>query len=116
MTLTRIVPCAQAYAVWSYACASCSSTFHMVEARTAESASLSERRALPRHNVTISGTVKFGADTSSCMVRDVSAAGARIDFTDRAKIPADFMLITEGSHLPCHLIWRKEGKFGIAFD
>ena len=116
MTLARIVPCTEGYAIWSYGCTKCSSTFHMVEARTTDSARLPERRAVPRHNVIISGTVKFGADTFSCLVRDVSAAGARVDLIDRAKIPAHFMLIAEGSHLPCHLIWRKERRIGIAFN
>jgi hypothetical protein len=116
MTLVHIVPCAEGYALWSYGCTNCSSTFHMVEARTADSACLSERRAVPRHSVTISGTVEFGAGRFSCMVRNVSAAGARLDLTGRARIPAHFTLIAEGSHLPCHLIWRKERRIGIAFN
>jgi hypothetical protein len=115
MTLARVVPCAEGYAIWSYGCTNCSRTFHMVEAQTADSACLSERRAMPRHNVIISGTVKFGADTFSCMVRDVSAAGARVDLTDRAKIPTQFTLIAEGSHLPCQLIWRDDRRIGVAF-
>jgi DNA-directed RNA polymerase subunit RPC12/RpoP len=116
MTLAGVVPCTEGYAIWSYRCTNCSRTFHMVEARTADSACRSERRAVPRHNVTISGTVKFGADTFSCMVRDVSAAGARVDLTDRTKLPLHFTLIAEGSHLPCQLIWRKERRIGVVFN
>jgi hypothetical protein len=116
MTLARVVPCAEGYAIWSYGCTNCSRAFHMVEARTADSARLSERRGVPRHNVIISGTVECGADTLSCMVRDVSAAGARVDLTDRAKLPTHFTLIAEGSHLPCQLIWRDDRRIGVAFN
>jgi hypothetical protein len=50
------------------------------------------------------------------MVRNVSAAGAGLDFTNRASIPERFMLIANGSLLRCHLIWRRERRMGIAFD
>jgi hypothetical protein len=116
MTLARVVPCAEGYAIWSYRCTNCSRTFHMVEARTADSACRSERRAVPRHNVIMSGTVEYRAGRFSCMVRDVSAAGARVDLTDRTKIPVRFTLIAEGSHLPCHLIWRDGRRIGVAFS
>ncbi len=116
MTLARVVPCAEGYAIWSYGCTNCSRTFHMVEARTADSACLSERRGVPRHNVIIPGTVECGRGKFSCMVRDVSAAGARVDLTDRTKLPLHFTLIAEGSHLPCHLIWRDGRRLGVAFN
>jgi hypothetical protein len=25
-------------------------------------------------------------------------------------------LVTEGNHLPCRVVWRKEKRIGIAFD
>jgi hypothetical protein len=116
MGLTGIVPCAEGYATWSYACENCDSAFHMVEARTADGAGSFERRVVARYNVMASGTVEFGGGKFFGMVRNVSAAGARLDLTDSRRIPAHFSLITEGSYLPCSLIWRKEKQIGIAFN
>ena len=39
-----------------------------------------------------------------------------IDVTSPVGIPDHFTLIADGSHLPCHVIWRKEKRIGIAFD
>jgi hypothetical protein len=88
----------------------------MVAARTADSAAHSERRVVARHRVITSGTIEFGGGRLACMVRDLSAAGASLDSTGRARIPKRFTLITEGSHLPCRVVWRREGRIGIAFD
>jgi hypothetical protein len=50
------------------------------------------------------------------MVRDVSAAGACLGLTSRAQLPKIFTLMTDGSSLPCHTIWRRGKQIGIAFD
>jgi hypothetical protein len=33
-------------------------------------------------------------------------------------IPAKFLLVIpgDGLHLPCHVVWRKEYRIGVAFD
>ncbi len=51
----------------------------------------------------------------SCLVRDVSAAGAGLDLTGRAATPEHFTLIAFGAQLPCQVIWRQEKRIGIAF-
>jgi len=116
MVLSGIVPCAEGYDMWSYRCPNCSETFIMVAARAADSASRSERRVVARHPVITSGTIEFGGGEIACTVRNLSAAGAELDSTGRARIPQRFTLIAEGSHLPCQVIWRREGRIGIAFD
>ena len=116
MALSGIVPCADGYDMWSYRCANCGGTFTMVAARTADSASHAERRVVARHRVTTSGSIEFGGDRLACMVRNLSAAGAGLDSTGRARIPKRFTLIAEGSRLRCRVIWRREGRIGIAFD
>jgi hypothetical protein len=116
MVLNRVVPCAEGYDTWSYNCANCSGTFTMVDARTAGSASLSERRVVSRHSVATPGTIEFGGGRHACMVRNVSAAGASLDATGRVRIPKHFTLVAEGSVLPCRVIWRREGRIGTAFE
>jgi DNA-directed RNA polymerase subunit RPC12/RpoP len=116
MALGGIVPCADGYDMWSYRCANCGGTFAMVAARTADSASRAERRVVARHRVTTSGSIEFGGDRLACMVRNLSAAGAGLDSTGRARIPKRFTLIAEGSRLRCRVIWRREERIGIAFD
>jgi predicted nucleic acid-binding Zn ribbon protein len=116
MVLCGIEPCADGYDMWSYRCANCGGTFTMVAARTADSASHAERRVVARHRVTTSGSIEFGRGQLACMVRNLSAAGAGLDSTGRARIPKRFTLIAGGSHLLCRVIWRREGRIGIAFD
>jgi hypothetical protein len=116
MVRSGIVPCAEGYEIRSYRCANCGGTFHMVAARTAESASHSERRVVARHRVTSSGTIVFGGGRLACMVRNLSAAGASLESTGCARIPKRFTLIAGGSRLPSRVIWRREGRIGIAFD
>jgi hypothetical protein len=38
------------------------------------------------------------------------------DATSPAGIPEHFMLVADGSQLPCHVVWRKEKRVGAAFD
>ena len=115
MALTGIVPCAEGYVMWSYRCANCDGAFNMVETRTADSAGSFERRVVPRHSVAISATVEFGGDMLLGMVRNVSAAGARLELSSRRRMPGAFILIADGSRLLCRLIWRKGKLLGIAF-
>jgi len=115
MTLSGITPCAEGYDMWSYRCSTCSEALIMVEARTPASAAVSERRLVPRHPVATAGTIETNAGVVACMVRNVSAAGAELSLSRQMRTPGHFTLVTEGSHLPCQIIWHREKRIGLVF-
>jgi hypothetical protein len=115
MSLNGITPCAEGYDMWSYRCFTCSDVLNMVEARTPSSAAVSERRRVLRHPVATAGTIESDGSAVACMVRNLSAAGAELSLTRRMQTPEHFTLVTEGSHLPCHVVWHREKRIGLAF-
>ena len=52
------------------------------------------------------------------MVRNLSISGAALDVTRTVGIPEHFNLVfpADGLHMPCHVVWRKEKRIGVAFD
>jgi hypothetical protein len=115
MTFNGITSCAEGYDMWSYRCFKCSEVFNMVKARTSSSAAISERRLISRHPVATAATIKSDAGIVACMIRNLSAAGAELGLPRRMQTPEHFILVTEGSHLPCRRIWYKEKRIGLAF-
>jgi hypothetical protein len=77
---------------------------------------MEEHRIAPRHRVLKAGTIEFGGGAINCMVRNVSAGGAALEVSSPVGIPEHFRLFADGSHLPCHVVWRKEKRIGVAFD
>ena len=79
---------------------------------------MAESRKLPRHRVLKAGTIGFGGGAIDCVVRNLSPKGAALKVSNQAGIPERFILIVpaDGLHLPCHIIWRRERRIGIAFD
>jgi hypothetical protein len=53
-----------------------------------------------------------------CSVRNVSNTGAALDVTSPIGIPDQFALVLpgEGLPMPCHVVWRKQRRLGVAFD
>jgi hypothetical protein len=78
--------------------------------------SMDEHRIATRHRVLKAGTIEFGGGAIDCTVRNISATGAALDVTSPVGIPAQFTLVTDGSQLPCHVVWRKEKRIGVTFD
>jgi PilZ domain len=78
---------------------------------------VSEYRRAPRHRVLKSGTIGFGGGAIDCLVRNLSASGAALEVANQIGIPDRFMLAVpgDGLHLPCHIVWRKERRIGVAF-
>lgn len=77
-----------------------------------------EKRSEQRHRLLKTGTIKFGPTAITCMVRNMSNTGAALDVTSPDLIPEHFTLVfdSEGRHVPCHIVWRKEKRIGVAFD
>jgi hypothetical protein len=80
---------------------------------------MDEHRIAQRHRVLKGGTIAFnGAAGISCTVRNLSETGAALDVISPVGIPESFMLVVDGNQAskPCHVVWRKEKRIGIAFD
>jgi hypothetical protein len=79
---------------------------------------MSKPRAAPRHRVLKAGTIEFGGGAIDCIVRNLSNTGAALDVTSPIGIPDRFTLVlpTDGLHMPCHVVWRKQRRLGVAFD
>jgi hypothetical protein len=77
---------------------------------------MEEHRISTRHRVLKAGTIEFGGGAIDCTVRNMSATGAALDVTSPLGIPAQFTLVTDGSHTPCRVVWRKEKRIGVTFD
>jgi hypothetical protein len=73
----------------------------------------------PRYRVAKPAKIEYDGDKIACIIRDLSVTGAAIEIADRATvIPTKFTLIVpeDGLRLPCHLVWRRDFRAGIAFD
>ena len=79
---------------------------------------MSENRTSQRHRVLKAGTIEFGGGGIDCMVRNISDAGAALDVSSPVGIPEHFTLIVtvDGLQKPCHVVWRKQKRIGVAFD
>lgn len=77
-----------------------------------------EKRASPRKPVLMSAAIAFAENKVSCLVRNMSIEGAALDVDKRHDIPERFSLVfkADGSHIPCHIVWRQEELIGVAFD
>ena len=77
-----------------------------------------EKRTSPRKTVLMSGAIEFASGTLNCLIRDISISGAALDVTNPLEIPERFNLVfkADGTHIPCHVIWRQGEQIGVAFD
>jgi hypothetical protein len=77
-----------------------------------------EKRAGPRKTVLMSGAIEFAGSTINCLIRNISISGAALDVSNPLDIPERFNLVfkADGTHIPCHVIWRQEEQIGVAFD
>jgi hypothetical protein len=77
-----------------------------------------ERRAIPRNTVLMSGAIEFAGSTINCLISNISISGAALDVTSPLDIPERFNLVfkADDTHIPCHVVWRKEERIGVAFD
>lgn len=78
-----------------------------------------ERRKTSRHRILKPGTIAFNRGGGiSCMVRNISEAGACLEVASPLGIPDDFTLVIESDHVqrPCRVAWRREKRIGITFN
>ena len=79
---------------------------------------MAETRIAPRHRTLKAGTIEFGGGGIDCTVRNISATGAALEVVTPLFIPDRFTLFVPSDQLkrPCHIVWRKEKRIGVAFD
>jgi hypothetical protein len=80
---------------------------------------VNERRAAPRHRVFKSGKLAFrGGGGIDCMVRNISANGARLEIANPVGLPEQLTLVIEADRFirRCHAVWASEKRLGVAFD
>jgi PilZ domain len=77
---------------------------------------MDEHRIATRHRVLKAGSIEFGGGAIDCTVRNISDTGAALDVANQIGIPERFTLVTDGRHLPCHVVWRRERRIGVTFD
>jgi len=77
-----------------------------------------EKRAAPRKPVLMSGAIEFAGSVINCLISNISISGAALEVTSPLDIPERFNLVlkADGTHIPCHVIWRQEERIGAAFD
>ena len=81
---------------------------------------MEERRRVPRLKSLLRGRVYFNnrSSTVECLVRDISADGARLALADDVTIPdvVELYVPQKDQFFRSHVIWRRDGEAGIAFS
>ncbi|GJE36922.1 PilZ domain-containing protein [Methylobacterium persicinum] len=56
-------------------------------------------------------------EAHACIVRDISAAGARLLLPEAGEVPETFALSLDpgGDRWACRVVWRQVGEIGVAF-
>ncbi|MEO6395282.1 MAG: PilZ domain-containing protein [Devosia sp.] len=77
-----------------------------------------EHRAGRRHLTLKGGKMVFNSGRSSidCMVRNLSAEGAKLKVESQIGIPDSFELVLSDSQKHnCRVVWRKAKEIGVTF-
>ena len=75
-------------------------------------------RTATRRRVLKAGSIQFGGGAIACTVRNVSETGAALEVVTPLFIPDRVTLAVQTDQLkrPCRIVWRKERRFGVAFE
>ena len=78
-----------------------------------------ERRRLARQRVLKTGKIVFnnGSSTISCVVRNLTAIGAKLQVETILGVPEKFSVqIMDSKVRPCRVIWKTHSEIGIEFE
>lgn len=79
-----------------------------------------ETRIAPRHRVDKRAIAEYGGDKYPCIVRDISATGAAIEFPDPVSVLPfakgfDLIIKDDGLKLACRIVWKRDYRMGVTF-
>ncbi len=77
-----------------------------------------DKRTTPRQRTLKKGRIVFndGRSTIDCLVRNLSAGGAKLEVTSSVGIPDDFDLVmADGLTKRCRVAWRKLTEIGVSY-
>jgi hypothetical protein len=77
-----------------------------------------DRRSAQRRPVRKAGMIEFPGGAFSCMVQNLSDAGAALDVPSSVGIPEYFtlMIVERGDAVQCRAVWRTERQIGVTFE
>ena len=78
---------------------------------------MEEKRSHPRVDIEEAAYVSSGGSVMSCVVRNISPAGAAIDVDNPAFVPQRFRLVMakDSSVHDCRVVWIQKNRIGLAF-
>jgi hypothetical protein len=78
---------------------------------------MQNHRAHTRVAVSVSAKIVVDgeAQSTSCLVRNLSEAGACLQMASTTGLPADFTLVFDTSSRTCHVMWRTDTQLGVTF-
>ena len=77
---------------------------------------MTERRGHPRAVVNSLGRLIVGDSVIvHCVVQNISAGGACLEFRETFGIPDDFDLVLSHEAYTCHAVWRRSHNIGVSF-
>lgn len=79
---------------------------------------MQEHRLHPRTRIAKAAQLFGTAHLENCVVRDISATGARLAMASTRSIPDTFDLSFDGARTlrPCRVIWRTVTEIGLQFE
>lgn len=79
-----------------------------------------ERRSLVRHKTFIKGRIYFNNRLSSmdCIVRDLTGAGARLEFSESVTLPSAFEVYipNKDEYFHARVKWRRGDHLGVSWN
>jgi hypothetical protein len=78
---------------------------------------LTEARKARRPRVLDMALIRFGDVSISCVIRNLTNAGAALDVGPHSAVPDQFTLIVLAKMQisSCTVVWRKERRIGVSF-
>jgi hypothetical protein len=75
------------------------------------------RRSEEREPALIPAQITRAGRVIDCVVRDISAKGARLRVPDGGSVPQQFELFLKntGEYRPAHVRWRRTSEVGVSF-
>jgi hypothetical protein len=84
-----------------------------------ETIRMNERRISTRQKSFLRGCIYYNKRRSAmdCLIRDISASGARLIFSTAVSIPdvVELYIPQKEETLRAHVQWRRDGEVGVAF-